>query len=98
MPPDFFQKPLLEWIRFMVLHVRHGAFLIHLWWCWRWRNNFVFEVVAWSMNKVRSLIQSAIQDLSVFAASSSLLQNTGAPSSWTAPPAAWVKLNVDGSC
>src|ERR1044072_2400666 len=96
--PNFFQFTLLEWLEFMVNHRRNAAFLTHLWWIWRWRNNTVFEQGVWTLVQVKRFISIGLQDIDTLSSNSVLLQNPGMISSWENPPTGWNKLNVDGSC
>lgn len=78
-------------------------FAIRIWWIWRWRKDAVFngrtteatQKCHW-IHKQEMEINGAFSKRRVMGTGARHL--TEACVKWKAPPAAWVTINVDGSC
>ncbi|XP_019162021.1 PREDICTED: uncharacterized protein LOC109158590 [Ipomoea nil] len=79
------------------------TFGVAVWWCWRWRNDRVFEGKCTDTHRKRQWIKDQDREIrdAVTKRWSPILRGNGQNKKvfvWDKPADGWIKLNVDGCC
>ncbi|KAJ1379513.1 Ribonuclease H domain [Sesbania bispinosa] len=85
------------WIIRNIRGSHETLFLSILWWLWKWRNNVVFEPSPWRSDFVVRNILATHVDVISSAGDETNDEHLFSKIWWQAPPAGYVKLNLDGS-
>lgn len=105
---DFYTLEFKEWLLLNLSNSSYHAdglpwkdwFVVVLWWCWKWRNDWVFNNKCAPLRRIIFVAKQIRYLSSARVRESNLGKNSSTTPimiAWLKPPIGWFKLNTDGA-